>query len=299
MKAPGRTKYREFGGRSDKVVSRENFSGESDRGYESEDYDDSSDEYDSRNFYAGRPRSSLSRNMKVPGRTKYREFGGRSDNSRRKVSWQNDGGDSVSLTIDSEDYDSRNYDSGDEYDSRNLDAVSRNVKGEGRVKYLDVDREYDSEDYDNSSDEYDSRNSYAERPRSSVSRNVKMPGRVKYHEFGGRSKRPGRVVSQKREREYRSGESVSRNSGREYHADFRDDVDIGDYDTRNFDTVSRNFEEEAEVTDSFDVEFGDWLSKFGVDRASPPRRRRLISDQGLVFISSSRVGEDTFKKYLR
>ena len=83
-------------------------------------------------------------------------------------------------------------------------------------------------------------------------------------------------------------ELVSRN--------FERDHEGGDYDSLTYEggvPISRGHDSDydyhsleggtsaaEELTDGFEVEFGDWLSKFGVDRTtqSPPRRRRLTLD---------------------
>ena len=87
---------------------------------------------------------------------------------------------------------------------------------------------------------------------------------------------------------------------------FERDHESGDYDSHTYDSgdpVSREHDRDyessvpdhrnsegdgAELTDGFEVEFGDWLSKFGVDRTtqSPPRRRRLTSDQEVKSVAS-------------
>ena len=62
-----------------------------------------------------------------------------------------------------------------------------------------------------------------------------------------------------------------------------------DYESRVTDYRGLEGDAAAErLTDGFEVEFGDWLSKFGVDRTtqSPPRRRRLTSEDQEVRLAA-------------
>ena len=108
------------------------------------------------------------------------------------------------------------------------------------------------------------------------------------HGNGGKSDIRGEKVFRKVDSAYESEDYVSRKYERDYESnDFQSHIhDSGDPVSRNLDrdheSGNPDHRVEAELTDSFEVEFGDWLSKFGVDRTtqSPPRRRRLTSDQG-------------------
>ena len=108
----------------------------------------------------------------------------------------------------------------------------------------------------------------------------------------------------RRENVFRKVVSASRDIDDLVSRNFERDHEGGDYDSQIYDSggdpVSREHDRDYEsrvtdyyrglegdasaaeerLTDGFEVEFGDWLSKFGVDRTtqSPPRRRRLTSE---------------------
>ena len=151
-----------------------------------------------------------------------------------------------------------------------------------------------SKGFDRPSYKYASQISERRSDGEADSRHSKLKAGSQRHGNGGKSDIRGEKVFRKVDSAYESEDYVSRKYERDYESnDFQSHIhDSGDPVSRNLDrdheSGNPDHRVEAELTDSFEVEFGDWLSKFGVDRTtqSPPRRRRLTSEDQEVRLAA-------------